>query len=298
MTEFLRTRARLLGTFLFALHFLPAAQAQDAASLKARHETLRAALASNVFQRPLHLESTENDGDLKGEVYAQVAQPFAVAGPALRTFASWCDILILQPNVKGCQAGTSGDTLVLEVGRKFDQPLSDAYRFEFRYSVERADENYLRVVLSAAEGPLGTHRYRIALEATALDAGHSFLHLSYAYTSGLAARLAAHTYLATLGRAKVGFSVVGKGADGQPVYIGGTRGVVERNAMRWYLAIDAWLGALAVPEAARLEKRLGDWYDSAEHYPAQLHELERDEYLAMKRREVLRQQPGPAANTR
>jgi hypothetical protein len=33
-----------------------------------------------------------------------------------------------------------------------------------------------------------------------------------------------------------------------------------------------------------------DWYTSIERYPVQLHELERNEYLEMKRKEVQRQQ--------
>jgi hypothetical protein len=65
--------------------------------------------------------------------------------------------------------------------------------------------------------------------------------------------------------------------------------VVERNTMRYFLAIDAYLAALAVPPAERLETRLAGWYAGVERFPVQLHELERDEYLAMKRKEVRRQ---------
>ncbi|MDT4876423.1 hypothetical protein FQZ97_1118590 [compost metagenome] len=93
--------------------------------------------------------------------------------------------------------------------------------------------------LEAEDGPLGTRRYRIKLEAVALDERRSFLHLSYSYAYGLAARLATQAYLATLGRNKVGFSIVAHDAEGQPVYIGGMRGVIERNTMRYYLAIEA-----------------------------------------------------------
>ena len=50
-------------------------------------------------------------------------------------------------------------------------------------------------------------------------------------------------YLATGGRDKVGFSIVGKTASGAPQYLDGMRAVVERNTMRYYLAIDAYLGA-------------------------------------------------------
>jgi len=64
------------------------------------------------------------------------------------------------------------------------------------------------------------------------------------------------------------------------------RGVVERNAMRYYVAIEAYLGALTTPAPQQLEKRLSDWYAGIERYPLQLHEIERSEYLSMKRSEV------------
>ncbi len=70
------------------------------------------------------------------------------------------------------------------------------------------------------------------------------------------------------------------------------RGLVERNTMRYYLAIEAYLGALSMPPAARLEKRLRDWFASIESYPRQLHEMDENQYLKMKRREFLRQQDG------
>jgi len=109
----------------------------------------------------------------------------------------------------------------------------------------------------------------------------------------MTARIAMQSYLATIGRNKVGFSVTGRTADSQPVYMGGMRGVVERNTMRYYLAIETYLGALSVPASQQVEKRLNAWHAGVERYPVQLHELERDEYLAMKRKEIRRQQqPG------
>ena len=75
--------------------------------------------------------------------------------------------------------------------------------------------------------------------------------------------------------------------EGQPVYINGVRGMVERNAMRYYLAIEAYFGAMSAPTAQQQqEKRLHDWFALTEEHPRQLHEMERDEYLAIKRREL------------
>ena len=282
------TALRMLSLFTLLLGPTSWAFAQDAATLRTRHEALRQRLASNPFQRPLVLESTQTSNDLRGEVYAVVDQPFTRVGPALQSMEHWCDLLMLHLNVKDCT--TSGKTLRLFVGRKFDQPLDDAYKVDFAYSVPAAVTDYLRVQMTADEGPLSTRDYRIALEAVPLDDGHSFLHMSYSYAYGTAARFAMQAYLATAGRDKVGFSVTGKGDDGKPTYIGGVRGVVERNTMRYYLAIETYLNDLSAPPAEAPEKRLRDWFAATERHPVQLHEMERDEYLTMKRKELQRQQ--------
>src|ERR1043166_4297075 len=194
--------------FLCCIAGVPGARAQDAASLTARHAALRSQLASNQFQRPLTVGSSEDAGATQGEIYAILAQPYDVAGPALQGLESWCGILILHLNVKQCRP-QSGDILSVDIGRKFDQPPGDAYRFQFSYRLAAATPQYLQVLLGADQGPLGTSDYRIALEIVALDRGHSFLHLSYAYRAGVAAHTAAQVYLATIGRSKVGFTVVG-----------------------------------------------------------------------------------------
>lgn len=288
-----RRRPRLLwwlGALLCTLLAGPAAQAQDSAALKARHAKLVHALAHNAFEQPLVLESTEEADKLRGDVYALIEQPFARLAPALQGVTHWCEILILHLNVKQCRAGAGGanDTLALVVGRKFDQPVADAYRIEFAYQRVVNQADYLQIVLQANEGPLDTRRLRIVVEAVALDAQHSFLHLSYAYEQGLVTRLAVQAYLATIGRDKVGFSVVGRQPDGAPIYIGQMRGVIERNTMRYYLAIEAYLGALDTPPSQQLAKRLNDWHSGVERYPVQLHELERAEYLALKRGQLQR----------
>jgi hypothetical protein len=291
MTFGAAVRGSFCVALICALAGVPQARPQDADELQARYIALREALADSPFHRPLYLESSEGGGELKGEVYARIDQPFAAVGAALQGMDRWCDILILHLNVKQCRAvtTTAAETLTLNIGRKFDQPLADTYLFALRYQVTRRP-GYLRNVLSAPEGPLGTSQYRIVLEVAELDGDRSLLHLSYAYAQGAAARWATQIYLATLGRAKVGFSVIGRDDDGTPQYIGSTRGVVERNAMRSYLAIEAYLGSLSVPAEEQVEHRLNAWHAGTERYPRQLRELELDEYLAIKRVEIRRQQ--------
>jgi hypothetical protein len=288
-----RWGAALLG-FLCVAAFVGPVGAQDAAALRARHAALRDQLSNNQFHRPLYVESRETPGDLKGEIYASITQPYGTVGPALQGVDHWCEILILHLNVKDCQGSSTGagDTLRLVIGKKYDQPLEEAYRVDFSYKVGAARADYLQILLNAETGPLGTKNYRIVLEAVPLGSRRTFVHMSYSYANGMAAQVAMQAYLATIGRNKVGFGIIERRTDGQPVYIDGVRGVLERNAMRYYLAIEAYLGAVDLPPTERLEKRLSDWHAAIERYPQQLHELERAEYLAMKRREVKRQQLG------
>jgi len=260
-----------------------AACAQDAASLHTRFDALKDKLAHNAYGRPLVLQSTQNSDHLEGEVYARVDQPYAAVQKALEGTQNWCGILILHLNVKMCRAQPAG--LDMALGRKYDQPVEDAYKLHFDYKPVASGADYLKTELTSGDGPLGTKDYRIAVEAAPLDAGHTMLHMSYAYGFGFTARVAMNAYLSTAGSDKVGFSVTGKDGDGKPSYVGGVRGLVERNTMRYYLAIDDFVAA---PAPAQLEQRLTTWFDATERYPRQLHELERADYMTMKRDEAKR----------
>jgi hypothetical protein len=257
----------------------------NAASLQARHASLQPQLARNAFNRPLYLQATEAGRNQNGDVYAVVEHPFEVVERGLRQAQSWCDVLILPYNTKHCHATGDGKRLDVRIGRKADQAPQDAHPISFAYALEAEAADYFRVALSAPDGPLGTRDYRIVLEATPLDAKRTFIHLGYSYGFGAMARLAMQAYLATAGAHKVGFTVTGRDAQGNPQYVGGMRGATERNTMRYFLAIDAYLGSLAAPEGQRLDKRINDWYAASTQYPRQLSELERGEYVAMKRRE-------------
>ena len=275
-------RACLLLLFALALPV----HAQDAEALRTRHAALRAQLADNPFGRPIHVDSSESAGTHKGEIFAVVDQPFARLGPALRQSGQWCEVLILQANVKNCEP--QPESLRLFVGRKNTDVADRAYRADFSYEVRSAAPDYLHVALASPQGPMGTTDYHIRLQAAPLDARRSFVHLAYSYTLGGAARMGMHVYLNSSGRDKVGFSVVERTREGRPVYVGGVRGVVERNTMRYYLAIEAYLGTLDAPAAERMERRLRAFHAGLERYPQQLHELELDEYLAIKRPEAAR----------
>jgi hypothetical protein len=271
------------------------AQSDPAATLRAKYTSLQERLRQNQFKRPLVLDSVETPNRLTGDIYAIVDYPFGAVSTGLNNPDHWCDVLLLHINTKYCNAvvAPSGTVLRVNIGKKTAEKLTTTARLEFKYRVAAATPEYFGIALDAKDGPLGTSDYHILLEAVALPNARTFLHLTYSYAMNFTGRLAMRTYLATIGRDKVGFTVTGKGTDGQPDYIGGKRGVVERNTMRYYLAIDTYLEAAGAAPATQPERRFQTWFAAVERYPRQLHEMDKGEYLAMKRAEYLRQQTAP-----
>ncbi len=264
--------------------------------LRERFAALRAQADTNPFGPQLFLQSSETERRLQGEVYALIDHPQQAVRSALSRAAAWCDILILHLNVKYCRTSPgTPETLDVSIGRKFDQPLADAYGLRFSLRVSSSSDDYLQVVLSAPSGPLGTRDYVIQTEVAPLDGGRSVLHMTYTYAYDTGARWAMQTYLATVGRDKVGFTVVGRQASGAPQLVGGVRGVVERNTMRYYLAVAAYLGTRGLPPQQQQAQSLREWFAATDRHALQLHEMDRDAYLAMKESEIRRQQSQPPA---
>jgi hypothetical protein len=250
-----------------------------AEALAQRHAEVEAALRQNEFGRPIALASTDAGGRLRGDVHAVLDHPHAAVRQSMATPGAWCDILVLPFNVKGCQP-RGDDGLTLYVGRTAQTALKDAVRIDFRFALTAQEGDYFTASLQAPSGPVGTRDYRIEFEAIPLQHGKTFVHLGYGYGYGTLSKLAMQTYLSTSGASKVGFSRDGEGL------VGGMRGVLERNTMRYFLAIDAYLDALNGDPEARAQKRLASWFRETERYPRQLHEMDRGEYLAMKRRDL------------
>ena len=265
------------------------AQAQDAGALRSRHAALHQHLTQSPFGRSLHVESTVSGSTQKGEIYVVIDHPFSVVGPALARPQDWCEVLTVQVNLKRCSPvsdGAGAMTLATFITRKPRDAVENAHRVDFRYQVAATSADYLHVGLNAPSGPMGTRDFEIRLEAAPLDARRTFMHMSYTYTLGSMGRIAMDAYLAGAGRDKTGFSVVDRLPDGKPVYVDGVRGVVERSAMRYYLAIEAHLDSLGAPRGQRLEARLRRWYAAIERHPQLREQVSRDEYVDMKRREL------------
>ena len=273
-----------------AQHVAEPAREPGATALLEKHSALAKQLAENAYRRPLFLESSEGGNTVTGNAYAVLDSPFATVSATFKSPHRWCDMLILHINTKYCHAGSDGSPSMLKVsiGKKTEQELADAYSLQFAYRLSAASPDYLAAHLQADKGPLGTSNYRIELQVVPLPGGKTFMHMRYSYGYGVASRLAMQGYLATVGNGKVGFTQIRQGPG--TAYVDGMRGAVERNTMRYYLAIEAYLASMDKPPAQQLELRLSHWFDATEQYPRQLREVDKESYLVMKRAEYQRQQ--------
>lgn len=251
---------------------------------------MRAQIQASPLGVPAVVVSTEDGNLVRGEVHALLSEPFDALVARVSAPRDWCRIVLLHLNIKTCthERGADSDWLTFYSGRKFYESPDKGYplRFDFRAAPPRPA--FLDVNLSATSGPMNTSDYRITLTAMPVPQG-SFIRFSYSYRSSMMSRLAMGTYLATLGSGKIGFSVVGTGPDGQPEYVDGRRGIVERNAVRYYFAIQAYLEGSTLPPAQRLEHDLARWFDLTERFAPQLHEMDKSEYLQGKRQEAAEQ---------
>ena len=264
----------LIFGLLAAAGAAAAAPSGFVAPLQKAHTESSDALKGSPFGKPLTISSTEGKGRLEGTVRAVVEQPYGEVRKTLAEPARWCELLLLIPNIASC----SPEQGELKVGlvKRFDAKPASATPIRFTFKPQSSEQG-LRVALSADKGPVGTRDYEIELGAIPVDGGKTFLQLRYAYAYGASARFAAKAYLSTSGSSKVGFSDGGK--------IGGLRGALERNAMRYYLAIDAQLAAAAERDAGkRYAASLQHWLKAIEPYPQQLKEDDPKAYSAAKLR--------------
>jgi hypothetical protein len=269
----MRVLALMVLLFIgYASPLLIAAQEDTGpSSLKQKYEEVKPQLDKNAFGRPLHLDSGDANGKMRGDVHAVLDHPFKRVSDGLTSARQWCEVLVLPFNVQKCESD-GGKGLKLYVGRKPTAPIEEATQLNFSYAVATKTADHVLVKLSAPSGPAGTKDYLITFAATPLDDKRTLVHMHYGYSTGAMSQMALKTYLSTSGADKVGFS----SENGK--LVGGTRGVMERNTMRYFLAIDSYLNTLGQP----LKARLDNWFGATEKYAKQLREMSREEYLAIK----------------
>ena len=246
-----------------------------------------ARLEKNNFGLPLFLESFERDDRVHVDVYGIFDYPFGNVVNMLTVPASWCDIVSLHPNIKASTYRELAGVWILTfyLGGKEYQPPDAARQIINHYRKVDQRQGYLDIMLNADIGPYGTKDHRMRFEALPLDEGRTFVHVSYAYSDSAALRLVAKIYFATLGRSKVGFTVTGTDRKGNPVYLGGPRGAIERTAVRCYFAIQSFINTLRYPEENRFSMRINEWYEFTTRYRTQLFDMDKNDYLTSKTKE-------------
>lgn len=240
-------------------------------------------------ENPFYLTSNVKKSRQAGEAAVYFEQPFQEIAESLVDAGSWCNILILHLNIKACTyrpKENGDDSLTVYLGRKFYQDPDDAFVMTYDFETDR-QENYFSALITAEDGPLGTSDYRIQLEVTDID-GRTFGRFQVSQKHSWISSRAAKLYLSTVGRDKLGITIVGTDDDGNPVYSTGERAVAERNLLRYYFAFTAFFQNSDSEDVEDFKQRLNYWYDQTEQYK-QLYELDRKQYLADKGKEFKNQ---------
>ena len=234
---------------------------------------------------PVYIESSVEKNDSQGDIYGILRYPFDAVEHELSSPVNWCDIALLHLNVRGCSADNVPDRPLITVYNvnKYYQPMTEAHALKFEYTVNDRVPGYFDISLVAPDGPFGTKDHRFNIEAMAIDEGATLVHLRYSYSYSVLSYLIMKSYFSTFGPKRVGFSIADVNNEGSPVYVGGLRGAMERNIMRYYLAIITWMDTMKTPAGERFEKEISHWYDLTARYKKQLSETGKEEYLALKR---------------
>ncbi len=257
--------------------------------LYSTYETMQPQLHTGSKEEPFNLNAHVFDKLTQGDVYALVPYEYNLLATTLTVPEQLCHAIVLHINVKGCVIDDSGQhkpLVDLYVGRKEYQHPENAFKVQYEFSVSDHRDNYTLISMTADKGPLKTENIAIYIEFLPINPRTSFMHFAYSANYGNLARFALNTYLSTLGRNKVGFSETGVDEHGEPVYIKGIQGIVERNTMRYFFALNSYFSTYSQPEKQRFDASLNRWFDYVEKYPKQLYEVPRDEYLKAKHKEL------------
>ena len=237
-------------------------------SLLDKYHEIGKELEKNSGPVPFHVESSVNKNAAHADIYGTIKHPFEMVQNELLVPTNWCDILLPHLNVRACTYKKVNDTWLLNVYNvdKFSEPLEDAYQMKFVYRVSELQPVYFDIALTAHEGPSHTKDHQFGFEKMPLEKNITFIHLRYSF--GYSAL--GYFLMKIFGGTKIGFSITGTDSAGNPVYVGGLRGSVERDVVCYYLAILAYLETLKAPSDQRFGRRISQWYDLMARFKKQL----------------------------
>ncbi|MDH5516716.1 MAG: hypothetical protein OEY36_02715 [Gammaproteobacteria bacterium] len=274
---------KLHFVFILTWLFFTPAQASSSANLLAMYQAIKNKQVDLLEAQPLHVQSDLSGQRLQADIFAINRYHFSTQVQRLSAPENWCDFITLHLNIKACTYQLKPEVMLsFYAGRKFYQAADDAYELRYRFVIDEFNENYFKLHLQAEQGPFATTDYLISFEMLKVG-DDTLLHISLSYQTSFSSRLGTSVYLSTIGADKVGFSKADE-TRAESKYIGGIEAIIERNVMRYFLAITTYLA-----NQSDLSQMPEQWFLSTEKYHRQLHEVELADYLAAKKREFNQQ---------
>jgi hypothetical protein len=254
--------------------------------LSALYPELQEAARRGPFGLPLQVHSEERETRVSAEIHGIIDHPFRALATTFTEPGGWCDFLVLNPNIKTCtfRQEARETLLTLYIGSRSYRAPESATEQVYRFLVRARQSDYAAISLTAPQGMLGTTAHRFEFEAGSV-AGKTVVGLSSSFEPSMLSRILTGIYLGTVGRNMIGFSREATEAGVPAGYVRGVKGMIERNVMRYYLALNAFLDTSDLPAGRRFEARASLAYDLMDLYPAQLRQMDKAEYLDIKTRE-------------
>ncbi|MDJ0958679.1 MAG: hypothetical protein QNI91_17565 [Arenicellales bacterium] len=245
-------------------------------------------LDNPTTDKPFYLHAEVVKRRQMGEAALYFEQPFKEISSSLSKLGNWCEVLLLHLNTKACTHSRRkrDKTLTIYLGRKFYQDPDDAFVMTYNFETEKK-KDYFSALITAEDGPLGTSDYRIHFEVALIN-GRTFGRIQVSQKHSWLSSKAAKLYVATKGRKKQGISIVDYDEKGKPIYSSGEQAIAERNLLRYYFAITAYVYSQNGTRSDRFKDSLDYWYDQTEQYE-QLYEVDRSQYMKDKYKEYKNQ---------
>jgi hypothetical protein len=282
--------APLAAFLLLAVLAQPAAADSAAGDLRDAYQEFRQQHGMLAPDINLSIHTRNKGSRIWTEVYGTVHGKFTTVSQALLGSRGYCEFLPPLFNLKSCvSARVDGRDLIrFYVGSKHYTSMLRTILIvaELQRVSERPD--YVHVRLASVDAASTKYGYRIDIEVVPFGDDVLARVRTY-YNPDRLTRIAVSTYLHTVGENKVGFTRVAVAGQDKTAYVGGMSGVIERNTVRAFMAMQAYLDTVDAPLAGRYSERLQRWFALTDRFRRQLHELGRREYISVKMRERLQQ---------
>lgn len=235
---------------------------------------------------PIHLFTRQEKNRLTVKLIGVMPYSYTEVASVLSQPQSYCEFLPLMFNVKSCIVAEQNPQTQIRyyvAGKHYNPPLT-SFRINSVYRLLQYKGDFLSVNLESDEDSLGSSQYRVELRAIPYN-GQTLISVNSLYAPGRLTRMATYTYINVFARNKPGFTMVKQDDAAKPSPITGFPAIIERSSVRAYLALKSLLTNRHLRPEQQFEARLRTWYDLNSPYNKQLYELDRNQYLDIKRRE-------------